>query len=358
MYEYQHGTLALGLLLLAWLVVLVLVRRECSGSSLDNDPRCYHGTHQPSLVAMTGFDGAPPPHSRGRACAQVPVVDQINERFRLAVEPSSLLAEAGVIIHHFDTFEHPERWWDVCPANCASTYPLLAKGLLGMKRQAQLGKACRQCQNTGDRLSATSIYRGLWDPERPDRHKLTVVTPYPGIVLRPGATRLLCVYGSDGGTRRHTCPRSDTEPSEGRCIPGCGDPPHWCVDGHERLAKGCRCGFERCRFDNAKRPWKPERLGWVLREHARAGNAGQGLGSFSGYPELVVASGNGIADAVEAIFWPHTEVAGRNNQSERTACRVHRAFLRAFALDACDVPLLMLRLGDWDRPFATHWCDW
>ena len=292
------------------------------------------------------------------ACSHSNAVDRINDRFRRAVEPSSRLEDAGVVIHHFDTYENPKRWWQGCPAmnDCAATFPLLANGLSGMRSQARLRKACVGCTKVGDRFSATAIYRGLQRPDRPDRRHMPMVTSHPGIVLRPNAISVLCVYGVDGGTGNRRCPRqhagrqsSRDALSRGTCVPGCGDPPAWCECKHGNVSGSCRCGFERDPGSTQVRPWRPEELGWVLREHARKGQADRGLGTYTGFPELVIDSEN-VAPAIEAVFFP---VTPGERQAERVACLVHREFLREFRLSSCDVPLLRLRPDNWDEPFEV-----
>ena len=73
----------------------------------------------------------------------------------------------GVVIHAFDGQEDPDRKWAVCPP---------ANG---------------QCGFISDRMSASVIFKG----------KTAAFSGGGGIILNPEASRLLCAYGGDGGTR-------------------------------------------------------------------------------------------------------------------------------------------------------------
>ena len=353
---------------LCCIVGLVIFARKCGDFEIDHpDPRCWTGVHPPTLIAEVPAAHQPDPALH--ACTAV-AARRINDRYRLAVTPSNRLDEAGVLIHHFDTWENPQKWWQGCPADCASEFPLLSKGLSGIREQAVLRKECGKCRAIGDRFSATTLFRGMFRADRPDRRVLPIVTGHAGMVLRANATKLLCVFGTDGETRQFQCPdppisrllrRSQRE----QCVAGCGNPPAWCRQ--ERVHGGCKCGFDRCEPDHDSRarthlmkrpeerkhirPWRPNKLGWVLNEYARSGAIGRGPGSFSGYPELVVDSRN-IASAVEAIFFP--AATRLENVSAVIACRVQRTFVRELRRSACEVPVLRLHPERTEQPFE----DW
>jgi len=145
-------------------------------------------------------------------------VDRINERFRSAKPGSSLLHEIGVMIHGIDGQEDDDYPWRVCP------------------------KSSMGCGFLSDRMSISVIYKG----------KTATFSGGGGVILSPDATRVLCAYGGDGGTRGKLChPPGLTA----QCVPGCmmgqgsyeawcepGPNDYWC-DGH---------------------PWRPEELGTFL----------------------------------------------------------------------------------------------
>ncbi|KAL1511623.1 hypothetical protein AB1Y20_006415 [Prymnesium parvum] len=334
---------ALIALTLGLLVVLLSLRFACRLN--EHEPRCLVQTVHPSGLIDGSADS---PHS---ACFNASVAAAINERFRSAT-PSVGLEAAGLILHHFDGYENPVHWWRPCPEECTKEYPLTLRGGLSKLRDAHRSrKRCSLCQRLGDRFSAVVVNRAQ---QRRDGRRITVVTHHPGVLLRPSATKLLCAYGGDGWTMRMNCrqPSLWRRATAAQCVPGCGDPPEWCIPSAERRA-GCRCDVgPKCTVP--PRPVKPEALGWLLDEHARVGAPSEGVDTFTGYVELVVDSAPLMArpaEPIEAFFFV---ASNTTNSSRRTACRVHAAFLRHFKLDACHVPLLELRTDNWESPFAVH----
>lgn len=261
------------------------------------------------------------------------------------------------MLHYFDGYEDPVHWWQPCPKDCTRVFPMaFTAGLAKLRQIHRSRKRCHRCSILGDRLSAISIFRGQ---QRSDRRRIPAVSGLPGIVLRPNRTQLLCAFGGDAGTMSFNCRHQPSWRQTERCIPGCGNPPPWCDPEEEPLSSKCRCGVgQGCA--TPLRPVKPERLGWVLAEHAKVGGADLGLGSYSGYAELVVDSAPLQAnpvDAIEAFFYINE--ASSENVSQRLACKVHAAFVHRYQLNSCDVPILRLRLDDWESPFEMHQrCSW
>eukprot|EP00966_Prymnesium_polylepis_P163404 3777054-Prymnesium_polylepis.1 len=92
--------------------------------------------------------------------------------------------------------------------------------------------------------------------ERADRR--AVPLPFAdrgGVVLRPSAVTLECLYGSDGGSYRLVDPAH----------PGCSD--GWCDPRHLYDDNGERCGFS----GTPATAWRPADLAALLREHAQHG---------------------------------------------------------------------------------------
>jgi len=144
------------------------------------------------------------------------------------------------------------------------------------------------------------------------------------------------------------------------CVPGCGDPPEWCLPGDEGA---CGCNFDnKCR--GRLRPWKPAQLGWLLNTHAESGARARGINTWTGYAEVVVDAERTFASpaaAVEAFFYSDSGHYGPNgrasvDESAQRVCKVRRAFLGALRLDPCQVPVLRLRIGNWTEPFEAHQC--
>ena len=253
-----------------------------------------------------------------------------------------------MLLHHFDGFEDPTRWWQPCPENCGSWNTSLKGGLSALRQRATQRYHCRRCSRWGDRLSAIAVYSGQ---RRIGRRRIPIVTRFPGLVLRPNATTLRCAFAGDGGSVQWNCRnRFAGYQRHPGCISGCGNPPAWCSPRTER--GGCRCGIgEGCAHRPV--PLKPESLGWLLQEHASFGEVGRGVGSYSGYAELVVDSKPLLTsprEAVEAFFFSEAE-SDSYNASMHLACKVYRASLRHVQQDACEVPLLKFRTDNWATPF-------
>ncbi|KAL1504070.1 hypothetical protein AB1Y20_010480 [Prymnesium parvum] len=123
------------------------------------------------------------------------IADKINERFRNFRASSELSWEhfPAVIVHGMDHTEDPDEPYRVCSPHSPD------------------------CGFLSDRMSASIIWKD----------KGTATFGGGGFVLNPSYTRILCIYGGDGGTRGKLCKPPGTTPA---CIPGCktSEIDHWC----------------------------------------------------------------------------------------------------------------------------------
>ena len=86
----------------------------------------------------------------------------------------------------------------------------------------------------------------------------------------------------------------------------------------------------------------------MLAKHATLGDQFKGIGTFSGYNEVIVESASWIASlpqSVEAFF----AVAGGSGQDEAFVRQAHQAFARQYGAGAA--PLVRLRPDRWAQPF-------
>lgn len=145
------------------------------------------------------------------------VVDRINSRYNHWVAGSNRLEDIGVIVHGIDHTEDPEMPWAVCPPDSSD------------------------CGFLSDRMSASVIWR---------TKGTAAFGGGGGVILNPNATRLLCIYGGDGGTRGKTCSIADelkhgvspgwTPEHAPGCTPGCvaSQYDEWC-DGENAGSSWC-----------------------------------------------------------------------------------------------------------------------
>ena len=240
--------------------------------------------------------------------------------------------DAGVLLHQFDDWEDPSAPWSPCPAKGGS-------GVCG-----RVDSLTRR-----DRVSTSMIYAGMKRHDRPDRNVIPLFSRRGGVILRPETTKVLCAYGIDAGIdygsdKGANC-RVATSGSE--CIPGCGNPPEWCTETG-LIGGWCRCSFAwSCGTQNSPRPYRPEDLGAMLENHASFGDQFKGIGTFSGYNELIVESATWIENlprSIEAFF----TVAGGD---EAFARRAHSDFVQRYGAEIA--PLVQLRPDRWSEPFAV-----
>lgn len=237
----------------------------------------------------------PPPKTPPAMPPPIPVVDLINARYRNAITGSSALEDVGVILHSMDNQEDPEKPWAVCP------------------------KTSLHCGFLSDRMSASITYRG----------KTNSFGGGTGFVLSPYATRVLCAYGGDGGTRGKLCSPPGLSDS---CVPGCAPknaPDTWCDPSVHSNANDGWCDG---------RPWRSSDLGKFM-ERDRAS---------SSYNEAVL----------DGFYWnlnlPHSIEAILASPDDPGARQMHAAFLSTYGLTAEDVPLLSFRKDRIDAPFVVE----
>ena len=140
----------------------------------------------------------------------------------------------------------------------------------------------------------------------------------PGVIYNPRVTRLNCVYGGDGGTRK--LPDDGCGSKEGFCDRSERD--GWC-DG---------------------RAHDPKHLDAILRG-----------GLSAPYNEAVINTASIAAHlpgAVDAIFFILGD-GDRLRAARQHAEQAHRAFVATYPEVAASRPLLCLDPTDLDRPFRT-----
>ena len=251
----------------------------------------------------------------------------LNARFRDA-RPSNKLQEAGIVMHQFDGLELVDRPWEFCE-----------------------GPSCRcQGQMVPGRVSAMIIHQRLRD--RGDRAAIPL--PFDdrgGVLLRPTAVSLECMYGIDGGTFRW----------QSVDHPGCSD--DFCDAASMSLAptgdssesRWLACGF----MGSTATAWHPADLKLLLQMHMERGASYKWPGWHAGYNEVILSSEKvnaALPGSIEAFFVMEGQaVFSLNDPFAHTVdMRVaHREFLRLTGLSADRVPLLDFRPSNWEEPFST-----
>ena len=189
------------------------------------------------------------------------------------------------------------------------------------------------CDFISDRISVTVLHSnklaggiGLADAVGTVVQSLSVPGG-GGIIVRPSleATRVLCGYGGDGGSRKMTCNPPGTD--NPRCIPGCircypKFCQTWCDPRKHTIAPHGWC---------EGKPWRPGDLGKMLDSNVHSAE----------YNEVVLDgffTNQHLPGAIEAMFYLPTDL---NNGAAAKA--MHNAFLEAYpSLKYTDVPLLRL----------------
>lgn len=226
------------------------------------------------------------------------------------------LEGCGVLLHQFDAMEDPQRPWRPCPE-------VNSRGEIS------------QCAFLRDRMSAASISAGE-DPKYRQSHIQLFAGGTGGVLLRPSATKVLCGYAGDGGTRGKVCAQIGMM----NCIPGCiaTEWDTWCSADESKAVDGWCDG----------RPWKVAELGTMLRRHASR---------MSSYNEIVVDSRawiDRLPSSIEAFFFPGGSKCDFDSSCQQTVRAAHDTFLREYfpSLTKYDVPLLRLNVTDWESPFS------
>ena len=150
----------------------------------------------------------------------------------------------------------------------------------------------------------------------------------------------------DGGTQNANChPPGESE----QCAPGCTHPAGYCNPQAPIDYGWCHCSVGWCKGDeqNRPQPWRPTDLDHMLTQYLGLSNGVRN--NNPGYNELVVSSASWTAHlpySIEAFF----VVEGQSDES--TVRQHHARFLDTYSLDAAAVPLVKLRLTNWDEPFV------
>lgn len=156
-----------------------------------------------------------------------------------------------------------------------------------------------------------------------------------GVILNPNASRLLCIYGGDGGTRGKTCSIANElengvspgwTPSDAPgCTPGCVASTHdqWC-DGSSARSAWCD-----------GKAWHMSEVGRFLELD----------GPSSSYNEAIV----------DGFYWnahlPWSIEAIIGSPGDPNAVRLHQRFLSHYHLSKDDVPLVTFHKDNPDCPF-------
>mmetsp|Transcript_76562 Transcript_76562/g.127635 ORF Transcript_76562/g.127635 Transcript_76562/m.127635 type:complete len:337 (-) Transcript_76562:148-1158(-) len=278
----------------------------------------------------------------------------LNRRFRAGLQQHTSIEPPGVFIHQFDGTEDPEMPWRPCPRHDV-------KGpLFGPCAQpgAQLHR---------DQFSASVIFADLFRPSREDRKSIPLFSFDGGFVLRPSLIKLLCAFARDAGSGWNGVGACHAAYGSA-CVPGCGNPPRWCGALHQQEANGHRCcAYGKC--PGPPYPWRPEELVGMLKQHAELGETFKGIGTYTGYNEVILESDNFVDHlpySVEAIFITDCLEGQQNSRmSFSTSCAgahaharsLHHNFTQEYGLDEETFPLLRLSPISWKEPF-TYDSDW
>ena len=188
-----------------------------------------------------------------------------------------------------------------------------------------------------------------------------------GVVLAPSKIQAFCGYGLDGSIDDNK-PLTCDSAGGNNCVPGCGEPPQWCSRANpndESPWLTCGLGWS----SSGVRPWRQEELGGaggLFDLFETRGAEFTGVGSFSGYNEIVVDTQSWIDNlphSVEAIFSVECDKGAVNlryggtaatcGEAHDNAVAMHRQFVATYGLNAVEFPLLKLRPTDWEEPFAA-----
>ena len=220
------------------------------------------------------------------------IADKINYRFRNYQPGEGTAWESfpAVIVHGIDHTEDP-------------TYPYMV-----------CSPESPDCGFLSDRMSASVIWKG----------KGAAAFGGGGFLLNPNHTRILCIYGGDGGTRGKLCRPPGVSDD---CIPGCKASPfdQWC--------DGAQAGSSWC----DGKAWRPNDLGQML-----ALDEGSDT-----YNEAIL----------DGYYWnaqlPHSIEAVLTSPNNPVLRRMHQQFLRRYGVTAEQIPLLTFHKEDLNTPFRV-----
>lgn len=171
------------------------------------------------------------------------------------------------------------------------------------------------CGFLSDRMSASVIWKG----------KGAATFGGGGVVLNPNFTRILCIYGGDGGTRGKLCKPPGVTPS---CIPGCK------ASAYDEWCEASQAGSSWC----DGKAWRPEEIGHML-------SLDEGSDTYN---EAIL----------DGFYWnahlPHSIEALLTTPNNPVLRRMHMQFLRRYGLTETQVPLLTFNKADKENPFRIE----
>ena len=259
----------------------------------------------PPLLPPSPFP--PPP---GGAAA-----DRLNARFRLG-RPANDLPSIGVMLHQFDQTEHPDMPWRPCPQFCNG-----------------IGQVCG-CAFLRDRLACSVAFAGM--PKVGTESRIPLFSDkLGGMILSPNPAfnRIFCAFPGDAGSRARVC--NPPGPSDS-CTPGCTDKWHpWC----DASRPDVWCDGN---------PWSPNMLSLMLEAYRHR------PAPYASHNEFVIDAqflDTHLPHSVEAFFYPLTEDC--DERCSQQVRRAHADFLQVHAASEAVVPLLALRIDNWDEPFIV-----
>ena len=251
------------------------------------------------------------------------VAARLNNRF-LKGGLSSNIEEAGVIIHQFDRTEDPFALYKPCPKEGA-------------------GGACPL--DVRDRVSTSIIFQGMKNGRKEGTISI-FQSVAAGVVFHPRNNLVLCGFGADGGSRGVTCGGGGAGPPyrDGDCVPGCTNSNMWCDPSTLREDAPAWCDG---------RPWRPVDFKELFRHFSLTGR--------NEYNEVTldtVTWEQQLPWSIEAFFYPETALTACADPGDIKSCHpdlhdLHDMFLAEFKVTADEVPLLRLRIENWDEPFAV-----
>eukprot|EP00966_Prymnesium_polylepis_P040555 941016-Prymnesium_polylepis.2 len=183
-----------------------------------------------------------------------------------------------------------------------------------------------------------------------------------GIIFSPQHSLVLCGFGADGGSRGVRCGKIRTKPpsEDDGCVAGCTNSAVWCDPQMLRPDEPPWCDGH---------PWRPRDFAELLRHFslraftynevrlklivAALCRAMDAVALCSQFIVDAVTWGVQLPWSIEAFFYPEnalTACTGPSCHSELRA--LHQQFLTEYGVSEAQIPLLKLRLEDWDEPFA------
>lgn len=171
------------------------------------------------------------------------------------------------------------------------------------------------CGFLSDRMSASIIWKG----------KGAATFGGGGFLLHPNHTRILCIYGGDGGTRGKLCKPPGISSA---CIPGCkaSSSDQWC---YAAQARSSWCDGKA---------WRPDMLGQML-----------ALDEMSDtYNEAIL----------DGFYWnahlPYSIEAVLTSPNNPVLKRMHKQLLRRYSVTSDQIPLLTFHKENKDAPFRIE----